>query len=101
MNTLMLTAHATARMAQRSIKLKDAELIALIGTQVDDGYLVLNNDYEEVERQVKHFLDRCRRVVGKRLIVANGHVVTAYHTSKRYQRRLLRNARKSNFADDR
>jgi hypothetical protein len=40
MSTLVLTGHAAMRMAQRSIKLQDAELIALIGTQVEDGYLV-------------------------------------------------------------
>ena len=71
---------------------KDSELIVLIGTEVDDGYLVLTKDYQEVERALKMFLERCRRIVGKRLIVRNGHIVTAYHTSKKYQRRLLRDA---------
>jgi hypothetical protein len=37
MNTLMLTGHAAVRMAQRGIKIKDADLITLIGTEVDDG----------------------------------------------------------------
>jgi hypothetical protein len=46
MTTLVLTGHAAMRMAQRSIKLKDAELIALIGTEVADGYLVRDKDYQ-------------------------------------------------------
>ena len=75
MSTLILTAHAVMRMAQRSIRLKDAELIALIGTEVEDGYLVLNKDYREVERQVKEFLDRCRRMIGNRLVIAGGNIV--------------------------
>ena len=97
MNTLVLTGHAAMRMAQRSIKLQDVELIVMIGTEVEDGYLVLAQDYQEVERQVKDLLNRCRRIVGKRLIVANGQIVTAYHPSKRQQRRLLRNTHESDF----
>jgi hypothetical protein len=34
MSALTLTRHAMTRMAQRSITLKDAELIAMIGTEV-------------------------------------------------------------------
>ena len=95
MNSLILTGHAAMRMAQRSIKYRDAELIALIGTEVHDGYLVRVKDYQEVDRQLKLLLDRLRRIVGKRLIVADGKIVTAYHTSRNFQRRLLRNSRKS------
>jgi len=92
MNTLTLTNHAVVRMAQRGIMTKDSELIVLIGTEVDDGYLVLSRDYQEVERALKTFLQRCRRIVGKRLVVTNGHIVTAYHPSKKCQRKLLRDA---------
>jgi hypothetical protein len=97
MTRLMLTGHAAMRMAQRSIKFKDAELIALIGTEVEDGYLVRFKDYQEVEAQLKRLLDRLRRIVGKRLIVADGRIVTAYHASRTYQSRLLRNARESDL----
>jgi hypothetical protein len=45
MSSLILTGHAAIRMAQRSIKFKDAQLIALIGTEVEDGYLVRVKDY--------------------------------------------------------
>lgn len=99
MNTLMLTGHAAIRMAQRSIKFKDAELIVLIGTQVEDGYLVRAKDYQEVESHLKTLLERSRRIVGKRLIVADGRIVTAYHPSRTYQRRLLRNAYESDFRE--
>jgi hypothetical protein len=40
MNTLTITEHAAVRMSQRGIMPKDAELIILIGTEIDDGYLV-------------------------------------------------------------
>ena len=78
---------------------KDSDLIALIGTQVDDGYLVREQDYQEVEHAMKRFLQRLRRVVGKRLVVQDNRVVTAYHSSTRHERRLLRRAREDNLVD--
>src|SRR5437879_2687552 len=95
--TLSLTRHAAMRLAQRSIKLKDADLIALVGTQVEDGYLVRAKDYQEIEVGLKRLLQRLRRIVGKRLIVADGQVVTAYHASRRYHRRLLRSRYQSDL----
>ena len=97
MGTLTLTNHATVRMAQRGIVQKDSELIALFGTEVDDGYCVREHDYQEVEHALKRFLQRLRRVVGKRLIVQGNRVVTAYHPSKKYRRRLLHGAPARNF----
>jgi hypothetical protein len=99
MSTLTPTDHATMRMAQRSIKIEDSDLIELIGTEVDDGYLVRDQDYQQVEREIKKLLERVRRIRGKRLIVANGRIVTAYHASERCQRRLLRNAHERDLCD--
>lgn len=90
MNALTLTGHAAVRIAQRGIKMKDAELIALIGTQVEDGYLVRTKDYQEMEYLLKGLLQRLRRIVGKRLVVADNKIITAYHASASYERRLLR-----------
>jgi hypothetical protein len=69
--------------------------IILIGL----GYVVLAKDYREVERQAMELLVRCRRIVGKRLVVASGQVITAYHLSKNSHRRLLRNAQESYLCD--
>lgn len=82
-------------MAQRGIQSKDAELIASIGSEVEDGFVVLEKDYQQVERMVKTFLARCRRVVGKRLVVADGNIVTTYHVSQSQIRRVLRRSRPS------
>jgi hypothetical protein len=92
LNQAVCEVHATVRMAQRSIDLKDAELIALIGTEVEDGFFVRAKDYLKVETQLKKLLKRSARLIGKRLIVANGRIITAYHASRSHQRRLLRNA---------
>jgi hypothetical protein len=83
MTDFVLSDHATVRMAQRSISLPDAELITLIGTEVSDGYLVRAHDYQQIETQVKRFLGRVQRLQGKRLVVAEGRIVTAYRASRR------------------
>jgi hypothetical protein len=95
MNTLVITNHAAVRMAQRGILPKDAELIALVGTEVEGGHLVRDKDYQEIERALKALLKRLRRLVGKRLVISSGRIVTAYHASKQQQRRLLRDMRAS------
>jgi hypothetical protein len=97
MNTLVSTDHGAIRMAQRGFNMKDAELISMVGTEVDDGYLVRHADYQELERALKSFLERIRRIRGKRLVVATGRIVTAYHASRRHQRRLLRSSRAGNL----
>jgi hypothetical protein len=99
MSALVLTSHAAARMAQRSINMKDADLIALIGTEVEDGYLVPAKDCQRIEKELKRFLERVRRLCGKRLVVSNGQILTAYHASRMYQRQLLRKAHECDLYD--
>ena len=99
MNTLALTQHAAIRAAQRGIAQSDMELIVLIGSEVEAGYFVREQDYLEVERVVKRFLLRLRRVVGKRVVLASGQIITTYHASKSHRRRLARRARESNLID--
>jgi hypothetical protein len=79
-------------MVQRAIRDDDLELITLIGTEVEGGYLVREKDCQAVERQVKHLLDRVWRLRGKRCVIAEGRIVTAYHTRRTKERRLLRGA---------
>jgi hypothetical protein len=97
MSALVLTGHAAVRMAQRSINMKDADLIALIGTEVEGGYLVLARDCQKIETELKQFLDRIWRICGKRLVISNGRIVTAYHASKSRHRQLRRNAYESDL----
>lgn len=97
MNALTVTDHAVVRMAQRGIRTNDSDLIAMIGTEVDEGYLVTAHDCERLERELKQFLQRIRRIRGKRLVVVNGQIVTAYHPSRQHERRLLRNAHENDL----
>ena len=85
-----LTRHAIRRMGQRGFQEDDLELIRLIGTEVEDGFIVLNRDCLAAEHALKRLQDRIRRLGGKRLVVADGHVITAYHAGKATERRLVR-----------
>jgi len=100
MTAFTLTDHAAIRMAQRGIPQRDAELIALIGTEVDDGYLVRARDCQVAEREIKGLLQRIRRLQGKRLVTADGRIVTAFQVSRRQERRLLRYSHERNLNDE-
>jgi len=92
MSQNQLTRHAVARMAQRGFRGDDHDLIRLIGTPVEDGYLVRDRDYQAAERELKLLLERVRRLNGKRLVIAAGRIVTAYPAGKATKRRLIRGA---------
>jgi hypothetical protein len=87
-----LTQHALIRMAQRAIKDDDLEVIIKIGTEVEGGYLVRAKDSQALERSLKQLMQRVRRLNGKRVVVAEDKVITAYHAHRSKQRRLLRGA---------
>lgn len=99
MSQLKLTQHALKRMSQRSLRVKDADLIALVGTAVEGGYLVRAKDYQAIETALKQFLQRCKRLINKRIVVLDGRIVTTYHTNKSGQTRLLRRAHESDLHD--
>jgi hypothetical protein len=90
MSDLTLTNHAVARMAQRAILPSDLEIILAVGSEVEGGILVREKDIECVERAVRSLLKRLQKMKGKRLVMADGCVVTAYHATDREQHRLMR-----------
>ena len=89
MTDLNLTDHAIVRMAQRGIASRDIDLIMEVGTEVEGGYLVRKKDIETVERAMRSCLKRLQKIEGKRIVVADGTLVTAFHASDREQSRLL------------
>ncbi len=92
-----LTRHAIQRMGQRGFQEDDIELIRLIGTEVEDGFLVLNRDCLAAEHELKRLQDRIHCLGGKRLVVADGHIVTAYRAGKSTERRLVRRSGEREF----
>lgn len=97
MSAITVTRHATARMQQRGIPSRDAELIVLIGTAVEDGYLVRAKDVQEALRDLKRLMSRITHLEGKRLVMDGNNMLTAYPTNRRKQRRLLRGVREDNL----
>ncbi len=78
MNASSLSHHALTRMNQRAIREADVDLIKLIGTEVPDGFIVLDRDRQAAERALQLLLDRVRRLGGARMVVAGVRVVTVY-----------------------
>jgi hypothetical protein len=85
-----LSRHAVLRMSQRGIRCDDLDLVEFIGTEVEGGHLVRQKDAQAFERDAKKLINRVRQLVGKRVVRNGDAIVTAYHTSRAKERRLLR-----------
>lgn len=92
MSALRITGHAAIRMAQRGIGKDDLELALLIGTDVNDGYLVREKDFQAFDRELKRLRDQARKLVGKRVVVDGNRIITTYHAYNGQIHRLLRSA---------
>lgn len=88
--SLLPTSHASQRTAQRGIRDEDLELIMSVGTEVEGGIFVREKDYLAIEREVRLRLTKLRRLVGKRLVLEGGVLLTAYHARPGKARRILR-----------
>ncbi len=85
-----LTDHAAIRMAQRGFSADDLAIIQMIGIEVEGGYFVREKECRQMEQRIKQVLSRLRRLAGTRVVVAGNSIVTAYHTQKTKERKLLR-----------
>ena len=89
-----LTNHARTRMAQRSIRECDTDLILKIGTPIDsDSVFVLDKDVDREVRLLKQKIEAVERLRGIRAVLAEDTVVTIYRASARTEKRLLRHSR--------
>lgn len=89
MKHFIITAHANTRMAQRGLSTADAEMIINFGTEVEDGYIFLGKNCDNLESELAVALNRVRKLRGKRVVLDGGHLITAYHAAKTTTRRLL------------
>lgn len=76
MSTGRLTRHAEIRMAQRGIRGGDLEVGMAIGTEIEDGILVLEKDCDREIRPCKRRIEQVRRLKGMRIVLADDCVVT-------------------------
>jgi hypothetical protein len=74
----------------------DLHLAMMLGSEVRDGYLVLDKDCIEIERELRRAIKQVRRMRGKRVVVAGDRIITAFHvTEKKEEQRLLRRLARS------
>lgn len=92
MITVGITAHAMTRMQQRGVKWSDIDYVMSIGTEIGDGYVILERDYRAIEHEMKRQLQNIKRLVGKRIVCQQGKLITAYPMTKNFSRRLLKDA---------
>ena len=74
-NVVRITNHGALRMSQRGIGCCDIDMIMRIGSEVESGYLVREQDYRAFEQEQKQILERARKLVGRRLVMERGQVV--------------------------
>jgi hypothetical protein len=96
---LHTTTHALARCGQRGIGVRDAELAVLLGVEVEGGFLLMQRQCAAAARNFRCLADRLDRLAGTRVVAEGNAVVTAYRTTRRKQRRLLRWAEERNLED--
>lgn len=86
-----LTKHAIARLSQRGFLDCDPELIMHLGSEVEDGFLFLDKDFQEIDSKLRQYSAHLRRLVGKRIVMVNGRMITGYHAERQKCSALLRN----------
>jgi hypothetical protein len=88
-----LTRHAVSRMSQRALRPSDLELIERLGTEVEDGHMMLLKDFQAFECELKRQIERARRLVGTRVVRDGATLITAYRANQTKETRLLRRRR--------
>jgi hypothetical protein len=92
MKGVTLSRHAIRRLEQRSISESDVDLVIRLGTEVQDGYLMIERDCQTLVDELKRDIQRIQRLSGKRIVIDGSHVITAFHALPREERRLVRGA---------
>lgn len=86
------SSHARKRMQQRAMSLTDVETIISRGTQVRDGYLLLERDVNKEVSRLKSEIRALERLRNRVVICDRGTVITVYPAAKRRQKQLLESA---------
>ena len=80
MTTLTITRHGETRMSQRGIRETDLEVLLAHGTEIArDRIMLKKRDAARVIRDLKKKITNIERLTDKVFVVADGHLITAYH----------------------
>ena len=99
MTSVGYTRHAERRMQQRGIRSGDVTLILEHGTQIDEETWFMRD--RDVKREIecrKREIRALERLAHKKLVVRDGHVITAYPSRLDDQKRTLRRGRGKGMA---
>ena len=88
---MIKTKHARRRMQQRGYRNTDIELVMQHGTDVDDGYLLSNQDVHRVVKRLKRQIRKLEHLKGTYVVLGEGsELITAYRPDSYRTTRLLR-----------
>lgn len=83
MTSVAITRHGEARMAQRGIRRSDLDILLAHGTETGPNrFMLRKRDADRLIQGLKQRIATLERLVGKEAVVADGHLVTAYHRIK-------------------
>jgi len=79
-----LTNHAAVRMGQRGFREADVDLLLKVGTQIGDEAIFLTDRdaAREIERRRRE-IRQLERLRGSTLVVADGSLITLYHSDQK------------------
>ncbi|MBN1997609.1 hypothetical protein JW935_08665 [candidate division KSB1 bacterium] len=81
---MIVTKHATKRMAQRSIKMSEIDLIITLGTcKPRPGgaveYYIKRENISSMISELKHIMKQIDRLANKAVLMTNNRIKTVYH----------------------
>jgi hypothetical protein len=81
--------HGQQRLQQRGLSRSDAEIIMMHGTETRDGYYLRDKDVRASVQELRKQIIKLTDLSGKFVVVKNDTLLTAYHPSKKKQKRIL------------
>ena len=84
-----MTRHASKRIQQRGLSDSDIDFILGLGSEVEGGYLLTRRDRVKIQHRAKWAIAKAQRLEGKRLVMEGETVVTAFHATKKQQKKLV------------
>jgi|GEM_PF-1735134 len=83
MMSITITRHGNARMSQRGIRRSDLDTLLTHGTEISPNrFMLRNRDAATLIQERKNEIARLERLAGKEAVVADGHLITAYHRTR-------------------
>ena len=95
MMTCKLTKHGQQRINQRGFKREDLDLVRRCGIQLDDRsaevYFLRDKDVEDGIKNLKRQIQNLERMRGCKVVFnSDNDLITAHHTTRETQKKLLR-----------